>query len=37
MHNTLAAENLVELIEDEGLRRSFSHVRAIRVRIGALG
>jgi len=33
----LVAENLVDLIEEEGLRRSFSRVRAIRLRIGALG
>ena len=37
MFDMLVAENLVDLIEEEGLRRSFSRVRAIRLRIGALG
>ncbi len=36
MFDMLVAENLVDLIEEEGLRRSFSRVRAIRLRIGAL-
>jgi len=37
MYDMLVAESLVDLIEEEGLRRSFSRVRAIRLRIGALG
>ena len=37
MFDMLVAENLVDLIEEEGRRRSFSRVRAIRLRIGALG
>jgi len=37
MYNMLVAEDLVELIEEEGLRRRFSRVRAIIMRMGALG
>src|SRR5437764_3754957 len=37
MFDMLVAENLVDLIEEEGLRRSFSRVTAIRLKIGALG
>ena len=37
MFDMLMAENLLDVIEEEGLRRSFSRVRAIRLRIGALG
>jgi hypothetical protein len=33
MFDMLVAENLVDLIEEEGLRRSFSQVGAIRLRI----
>jgi len=35
MYDMLVAESLVDLIEEEGPRRSFSRVTAIRVRIGA--
>src|SRR3954454_10018377 len=37
MYDMSMAESIIELVEEEGLRRSFSRVRAIRLRAGALG
>ncbi len=37
MHEMALTQSLVELIEDEGRKQGFSHVRVVRLEIGALG
>ncbi|PRH18942.1 hydrogenase maturation nickel metallochaperone HypA [Burkholderia multivorans] len=37
MHELSLCESLIELVEDERLRRGFTKVRAMRVAVGALG
>lgn len=37
MHEMSLLEDLVGLIEEEGRRQGFSHVRVVRLKLGALG
>jgi hydrogenase nickel incorporation protein HypA/HybF len=37
MHEMALTESLVDLIEDEGRKQGFKHVRMVRLEIGALG